>query len=324
MGRSSKRIREKWRGVKASKGFHNALVFLVFLAVATLFWFILAMNDSVTRTFDVKLRIVNKPDSVTFITDPPQDIHVTLSDKGSNILRSGILQHPTVDINFRDFSNGSIFRFSKSDMTAALKATFGAGCQIGSVSLDSLYLTYTTGKGKRVPIIVRADLSASVGKVIAGRPRSMEGSVRVYSLSDEIDTITRVYTEPIIKRNLSESIEYTVKLMPIKGAKLVPSSVKVKVEVEPLVKKENMVQVKALNVPEGVSLVLFPPRVPVTYYVPMSEFNDDDVPLVVTVDYNDTGKSDLNRLPMTISSTGLHVANAQLEFESVEYTLVKE
>lgn len=310
--------------MKASKGFHNALVFLVFLAVATLFWFILALNDSVTRTFDVKLRIVNKPDSVTFITDPPQDIHVTISDKGSNILRSGILQHPGIDINFRDFSNGSVFRFSKSDMTAALKATFGASCQIGSVSIDSLYLTYATGKGKRVPIVCRADVSASVGNVIAGPPRAMEKSVKVFSLSNEIDTITRVYTEPIIKRDLSESKEFEIKLMPIKGAKIVPSSVKVKVEVEPLVKKESLVAVKALNVPEGFSLVLFPTRAPVSYYVPMSRFNDESVPLTVTVDYNDTKKTDANRLPMSVSETRNYVVNPQLGFESVEYTLVKE
>ena len=51
--------------MKASKGFHSTVVFLCFVVVSTVFWFILAMNDSVTKTFDVSLKIVNVPDSVT-------------------------------------------------------------------------------------------------------------------------------------------------------------------------------------------------------------------------------------------------------------------
>ncbi|MDE5807711.1 MAG: YbbR-like domain-containing protein [Muribaculaceae bacterium] len=324
MGKKLQGMKKKWRSVKASKGFHNAVVFLSFVAVATVFWFILAMNDSVTKTFDVALKIVNVPDSVTFINDPPKDIHVTLRDKGTNLLRKGVVNKPAIYINFRDFASNTYFRYSKSDLDAAIKATFGTSAQIGSVSIDSLALRYTTGKGHRVPIVVRANVSASAGNVIDGLPEPMQRVVKVYSNSSNIDTLTRVYTEPIVKRNLSETTEVEVPLVAMPGVKLVPSKIKVRIVVDPLVKKEGVATVKALNVPEGMTLLLFPAVVPVSYYVPMSHFNDEDVPVRVTVNYEDVERTPVSRIPVSITALEGYVASPNVDQPDVEYTIVRE
>ena len=63
-------IRNEWKRIRTSSRFHNFMMFLIFVAIAAVFWFILALNDSVTETFQVRLNIQNVPDSVTFITDP--------------------------------------------------------------------------------------------------------------------------------------------------------------------------------------------------------------------------------------------------------------
>ena len=234
------------------------------------------------------------------------------------------MNHPTIYINFRDFASKTFFRFSKSDLDAALKATFGSSAQIGSVSIDSLALRYTTGKGHRVPIVVRADVSASAGNVIAGLPEPLERVVSVYSVSDNIDTLSRVYTEPIVKRNLSETTEIEIPLVPMAGVKMVPSKIKVKITVDPLVKKDAVATVKPVNVPAGMSLLLFPAVVQVSYYVPMSHFNDEDVPVRVTVNYDDIERTPVSRIPLSISATESYVASPHLSQSDVEYTLVRE
>ena len=324
MGKKLRMIKDKWRRVRASKGFHSAIVFLAFVAVSTIFWFILAMNDSVTKTFDVDLKIVNVPDSVTFITDPPKNIHVTLRDKGTTMFRSGVMRHPQIIINFRDFASDTYFRYSRTDLDAAIKAVFGGAAQIGSVSVDSLSLRYTTAKGHRVPIVVRSDVSAAAGYVIDGIPEPVQRSVRIYSVSNSIDTINRIYTEKIVKRNMSETTEVEVPLSPIPGVKIVPSKIKIRIEVDPLVKKDAMATVKALNVPAGMTLLLFPAVVPVSYYVPMSHFNDHDIPVKVTVNYDDVERTPVSRIPLSISTTESYVASPHLGQSDVEYTLVKD
>lgn len=324
MGSKYKKIREEWRGMKASRGFHNALVFLAFVGVAALFWLILALNDSVTETLDVRLRIQNVPDSVTFINDPPQEIRVTLRDKGTNLMRAGILNTPHIDLNFRDYAENNLFRLSRTDLNSVLKSTFGSSAQISSVSVDSLRLSYTTGKGRRIPIVIRADISAAPGSIISGLPEPETSSVRLYSLSDEVDTITHVYTRELVKRNLKETGEYEVQLRPIPGTKIVPSKIKVRIPVEPLVKKESMATVVAENVPAGKSLLLFPTKIPVSYYVPMSLFSSDVVPMTISVEYEDTKLTTHNKVPLYMKEVQDYVMNPELKVDSVEYTLVNE
>lgn len=316
-------IKEEWRRVKSSQGFHNAIVFLLFVVVAAIFWFILAMNDSVTDTVDVELRLVNVPDSVTFITEPPNDIHVTLRDKGTTILRTSVLNHPVMYINFRDFTNGSSFRYTKSDLDAGLKAIFGSQAQIGSVSIDSLSLRYTTGKGVRVPVVVKAEVTASAGNVISGLPESLVRVVRAYSaVNPDLDTISHVFTNPIIKRNLSETTEIEVPLQSMPGVRFIPSKVIVRIPVEPLVKKEALVTVRAEGVPANLELLLFPAMVPVSYYVPMSRFGDEDIPVEVTVHFSEIDETPVSRLPLSIHTTENYAVSPQLTVKDVEYTIV--
>lgn len=299
-------------------------MFLIFVAIATVFWIIIALNDNITETFNVRLNVLNVPDSVTFITDPPAEIHVTLRDKGTNILRSGVVKDPTVNIDFREYARDGIFRVSPSDLMAEIKRDLGGAAQITSSSLDSLRLYYATGPGKRVPIIVRSEITPASGYIIEGSPTPIRKSALIYSYHDEIDTINRVYTQKLVKKDLSQTSNFNVKLVRIPGVKIKPSSVEVNVVVEPLVNKEVYVEVDPLNVPEGENLILFPNRVPVSFFVPMSHFNDENPNVHVVVDYNDVTAGMSSKLPVRITASAPHLVNVVLKADSVEYSLVKK
>ena len=325
MGGVGNRIGRQWRKVKGSPRFRNVLVFLVFVMISTVFWFIMSLNDSVTETFKVSLRIQNVPDSVTFITDPPADFHVTVRDKGTTILRSGVVKSPVLSLDFPDYSKDGVFRFTRTDLNAALKASFGGAVQITSTSLDSLRLYYTTDPGRNVPIVVRADLGAASGFIVSGPARATQKSVKVYAYNaSDLDTVTRVYTELFTKRNLSQTTYFNVRIHPIPNVKIVPNTVRVEVPVEALVKKEGYVTVGVDNEPPGESLLLFPNKVPVEYYVPMSLFNSEVVPVSVSVDYLETRATGGNRLSVRIRGVGDNVVNPRLQTDSVEYTIVKK
>ena len=324
MSKKIESIKNKWRSVKKSSRFHNALIFLIFVIIATIFWFILALNDSVSETFHVKMTLENVPDSVTFINDPPGEIHVTVRDKGTNLLRSGIMKQPSVRFNFRDYSDQGVFRLSRNDINSALKSTFGNSVQIMSTSLDSLRLSYTVGRGKRVPVLVEADVTAASGYIIASLPESVQHGVMIFSVGNETDTINRVYTQRVTRHNLSQTTYVDVALRPIPRVKAKPSKVRVKIPVEPLVKKEGMAVIETVNVPEGINLLLFPNTVPVSCYVPMSQFSDKDLPIKVFVDYNETLQHNGNRLAVHPGSYPSYAMNVELGKDSVEYTLMKQ
>lgn len=323
MKENLKHIIETWRSWKTTARFHNILLFLIFVAVASVLWLIFALNDSMNRGVDVWLRISDVPDSVTFINDPPQKVHVSVSDKGTSLIRKVVLRNLVVDIDFRQFARDGVLRFSKSDMEGALQEIFGSSTKISSQSVDSLRLNYTYAKGKRIPVVVDLDVTPASGSILDGMPIVKPTAVLAYSVSGNLDTLTRVHTEKIIKRDVSGSLTVNAKILSVPGVKFVPASVKVSLNVEPLVRKQSVATVKAIDVPASMSVLLFPSRINVSYYVPMSKFNDDSPEIEVIADYDSSGAATSGHLPLRLGHHPSWCVNVQLLSDNVEYTLVR-
>lgn len=314
---------EKWKRLKHTSAFHDLVLFLVFVAISTFFWIILALNDNAQGSYNVKVAINNCPDSVTFISDIPEKLHVTVRDKGTSIWRNHY-RHPTMNINFREYADAGELRFSKNDIITSLKSIFGSSAQIVSISLDSLYLEYTSNKGKRVPVVIDADVSAASGSIIEGFTKASPSNVLVYGDQKVLDTIHKVRTEKIILSDLSENTTVEVRLRKISDARILPSKVNVTVPVEPLVKKKASITITPVNVPHGESLLLFPSKVPVEYYVAMSRLNDDDDPEIeLEVDFKAIPPSHNGKLHVRVARYPDRLKNLSLINDSVEFTIVK-
>lgn len=317
-------IKNRWRTLKESSGFHNVVLFLEFVAVSALFWLILALNDSVQSNFNVRIQLSNVPDSVTFISDIPTKMHVSVRDKGTTLWRNGFLKHPTISINFKEYGDKGVLKFSRNDLLASLKSVFGTTSQITAISLDSLHLVYTLNKGRRVPVIVDANILPASGSIQEGNIQPVPSNVLVYAEQEVLDTIYMVETELIDLRDLSESKEVEVNIRKIKDARILPSQIKVKIPIEPLVKKEAMISVSSVNVPGGESLLLFPSKVPVEYYVAMSRLGDNDDPEIeLQVDYDDISRTASGKLHVDVVRFPDRLLNLTLKSDSVEYTIVK-
>ncbi len=320
-------IKDWWKElcslIKGIKLTRNFFTFLGFVGLAALFWVVLAMNDNVQENLEVKIQVTNVPDTVTFINVPPSKIHVSVRDKGTSLMRTSLFQTPVMELNFRDFAQDGVFHVSRGDFQSALKRTFGESATVTGASLDSLNLVYTGLPGKRVPVEVVLDVTARSGMTIGGKVKCEPEFVKVYG-SGNLDTINKVYSEKIIRRNLNEDVEVQVKLLSEKGVRMIPDKVKVKIPVEPLVKKEQLVPIQTENVPPGYDLLLFPQNVKVVYYVPMSRFNGDTPPIDVRVNYNEISPDDNRHLPLHLTHVPGYLRNVELREFEVEYTIVRE
>ncbi len=316
-------FKEKWRRFKERTNIHDVVLFLIFVAVSTLFWFILALNDNAQGSFNVRLSISNVPDSVTFISDIPDKFHVGVSDKGTTLWRNHY-RRPTLYINFRNYAEKGELKFTQSDMESALRSLFGTSATITSTSLDSLRLVYTTNKGKRVPIIIGANITAASGSVIEGNLQPVPSNVYVFGEQAVLDTIHAVHTQTINLKDLTESTTVSTKIRKIRNARVVPSTIEVKVPVEPLVRKEAYITLTPINVPKGKSMLLFPSKVPVDYYVAMSRLGDDDDPSIeLQVDYRGILESRNGKLRVRVARYPERFLNLSVKTDSVEYTIVK-
>ena len=323
MGKQLDILRQRWRTLRDTARFHDAVLFLIFVGISTLFWVILALNDNAQDSFNVRVSITNVPDSVTFISDIPEKFHVGVSDKGTTLWRNHY-RHPTLSINFRNYSDKGILMFSKADMESALKGIFGTSSTITSSSLDSLRLVYTTNKGKRVPIMISSNITPASGSIIEGNLQPSPSNVYVFGEPSVLDTIHAVQSDLITLKDLTETTTVKAYLKKIRNARVVPSVIEVTVPVEPLVKKEAMISLSAVNVPKGKEMLLFPSKVPVDYYVAMSRLNDNDDPSIeLQVDYRGILESNNGKLRVRVVSYPERLQNLSLKTDSVEYTIVQ-
>lgn len=313
-----------WKNLQTSGKFKDLRLFFIFLLVSGVFWLIMALNDVGQTDFQVKVELVDVPDSVTFIEEPPAFINVSVRNKGTSLLRRKFMDAPVLHVPFAEYSENGRLRVSSSAVMAQLRAIFGTASTINVNSRDSISVSYTTLPGKLVPVRVDADITTALGKVVNGRPKVDVREVKVFSSKNIQDTIMYVTTEPIVRRNLSDPLTVSVNIRPMKGVRFEPSTVTVTIPVEPLENRKAYVPVTPVGVPKGESLVLFPQKVEVSYLVPMS--SKDDLPsdaFKVVAEYADVSPTETAMVKVKLVRTPEGVTNATLQQDSIEYTIIR-
>lgn len=309
------------RKLRNSEKTKNFLVFLVFVGIAFVFWVIMSLNDEVQDNFEVEVVITDVPDSVTFISTPPGRLHVTVRDKGLNLLRHRISSVPQLTLRFPEFTEGDRFRVSHASLSASLRHMFGSTAMVTSVTPDSINLIFTSLPGKRLPVELNYDVTVVPGMVL-GRPKLSNSVVEVYS-TNKNDTLRRLNTEKIVLRQLDKTTTVDVPIISQSGKRIIPSSIKVTFPVEQLVKKESLVNVEADNIPLGQDILFFPSKVKVVYYVPMSHYNDNSMPVKIEASFREAVNTSSDKVGIKLVSKAPYISNVELMQDSVEYTLVR-
>ncbi|MBD5232496.1 MAG: YbbR-like domain-containing protein [Bacteroidales bacterium] len=301
----------------------NIAIYAGFVAVAFVFWCILALNEEAQTDFPVRVRITDVPDSVTFLTDPPEVIHVSVRDRGTHLLRLRLMQEAEIKLSFREFASDGNMRISSRALLTHMRPLFGQGSTMSIVSPDSISIPFTTMPGKLVPVRVMSDIVPELGRVVSGNPKLSTRQVKVFALRHVLDTITFIPTEQIVARGVTDSFTRDVKLKTSAGVRVEPASVQVTFTVEPLENRHVNVPVRQINVPASESLVLFPDKVEVSYLVPMSRGDVPASQFSVVADYQTITSPSAARMPVVIANVPPGVASASLQADSVEFTIIR-
>ncbi len=307
--------------LSSSKG-RDILLYLVFVIISFAFWAILSLNNLIQDNYKVMFRITGIPQGVTMINDYPREFNVTVKNNGYVLLKYMIGDNPEITVDFKEYANGNgQLLISRQEMEDMLVAEFGSGTSIVSFSPESLSIKYTSLPGKKVPVEIYGDYVANFQYVVNGKIVAIPDSVTIYSDAGNLSAINKVRTEKIISRNLTDSLYVKIAIQDIKDVRAVPDSVDVMIPVEPLVTKRSSIPVIVKNLPENVSVVVFPSSVQVSYLLPMSLYNDRlDDKFEASVDYGDIQGNNA-KLPVRIEIAPEIYQNIQLETDSVEYVI---
>ncbi len=320
------RIKEALRalraGLRSSRG-KDVLLFLLFLCVSYVFWLIQALNEDAQKEVKIPLKIEDVPDGVTFISEVPQTLLVSVRDKGTSLFNYTWSGTPSLSIPFNEMKadkSSSRVTIPGQEMSSRVRSLFGQQAQVLSVRPDSLNLVYTSKPGHKVKVVAEVNAVPSWQSVISGKITVDPDSVTVYSVDRISGNIGQLSTEKIDLEDISETYTGKVRLKVPVGSRAVPDVVTLTVPVEPLIAKTRTVAVSIAGAPSDASIVMFPSRIDVTYLVPMSSYNSEVGPITVYADFRKRSAHSA-KMPVYVGSSPDVCRDVSLSVDSVEYLI---
>lgn len=318
-------IQEKVKTVLVLLRSKSFLTFLFFLTLSTAFWCFEAFKEVNTVEISVPLRLTNIPENVVVTTELPKDVRITLRDKNSSLLFYRYFQTMApVEIDFSHYANPSCHvRLPKEDVRRGLKSNFETSTELLGLRPDTLEYFYSYGTSKTVDTRLQGKLAPADGYYIV-RQELHPALATVYATERQLDTISAALTLPYYHTDLTESFSTQIYLQDVKGAKFLPDTVRLSVEVDRLVEKTLALPVQPLNFPEDVRLRTFPMKVNVTFQVGMKEFrNVTEADFKLVLDANDLTDATANTCAVRIVEQPAAAFRLRLSQSEVEFLIEK-
>ena len=318
-------IQEKVKTVLVLLRNKSFLTFLFFLTLSTAFWCFEAFKEVSTVEISVPLRLKNVPENVVVTTELPKEVRISLRDKNSSLFFYRYFQTMApVEIDFSHYANPSCHvRLPKEDVRRGLKNNFETSTELLGLRPDTLEYFYSYGTSKTVETRLQGKLAPADGYYIV-RQELHPALATVYATERQLDTISAALTLPYYQTDLTKSLSTLIYLQDVKGAKFLPDTVRLSVEVDRLIEKTLALPVQPLNFPEEVRLRTFPMKVNVTFQVGMKEFrNVTEADFKLVLDANDLTDATANTCAVRIVEQPAAAFRLRLSQSEVEFLIEK-
>lgn len=310
-------------GLRSSRG-KDILLFLLFVCVSYMFWLISALNEDTQKEIQVPLKIEGVPEGITFISDVPQTLLVSVRDRGTSLFNYSWSGVPSLNIPFGEMNRekrGSRVTIPALEMSSRVRSLFGQQAQVLSVRPDSLNLIFTDRPGRKVRVTADVDAKTSWQSVISGKITVEPDSVTIYSVAQMSSAgISKISTMELKLEDLTETYKGKVRIKTPVGSRAIPDAVTVTIPVEPLISKNRSVPVILRGAPANASVVMFPSRVDVSFLVPMSRYNSEVGNITVYADFS-RRSSRTAKMPVVVGSAPDNCRDVSLSVDSVEYLI---
>lgn len=314
----------KSKSIIKSNAAKKVLLYMFFVLVSAVFWVFNTANKLQIHDVELPFSIVNVPDSVMFLSDPPRQINVSLKETAINVT---FKKKAKIEINFAEYDKGnSVFRINEQQLNAIVRDKYGKESLINSVMPDSISLRYVDPRRdvKQVPISLDFVARPNMQYEIVGNVVMSTDTATVYGSHEVLAGVNEVFTYHVDEKELKDTLYRKVAISPLSGVRIEPREITVMVPVEKLIKRERIIQVVVKNKPENVNVITFPSTVKVSYLVPQSQYNNFDKRISAIVDYNDILYSPtVNKVEVRIGEMPMIYKNVSLNVDSVEYIIEK-
>lgn len=301
----------------------DALIYLLFVGLATLFWWGRAMSSQ--RNIEVKLPVeyTQVPAQVVFSTPLPTHLEVVLRDNG-RLLRQ--IQHtkPTVTISLADKlseTHGTL-QLSTDVLRQKIQDNLPGSTAIQQIRPEEITTTYYVEATKKVPIRLCATWTLEKQYQLAEPPVLEPAWVNIYGTQEAIDTIDSISTDSVIVEKLQDQVQRDVALLIPADIRTDKQTITATWTAEIFTEKSLVIPIEVHHLPDNEVIHLFPQTTTITARVGISHFADlTEEDFKAVCEYPEQAQ---NTLPVTIICNNPYVTQMRASIREVEYIIEKK
>ncbi len=303
----------------------DLFIFLFFLLISTGLWGLHAMRKTYETVIQIPITYEDFPLGYVQTAELPEKLRITVSDRGNVLLNYRMTRRFTpISFNLEE-PLANEMTISTKTLETAIQKQLNASTQIVRIRPDALHFTFVELQKKTLPVKLDDRTVLAQQYIKSDTIEINPGRIEVYAPKNILDTLQFAYTEPLIIKELKDTVQKTVKMKEIKDMAYSSPAVNVTIKTEPYTEKIVEVPVTSINVPEQYILRIFPSVVNVSFQLGVSLYDKVNASsFVVAVDYNETlNESSQRKLPVEIKKQPDKIFNVRINPKRVDY-LVEE
>jgi len=298
-------------------------VFVLFLVLAFIISMVAKLSNQLSQTLQLKLIPTQLSTKEILTENKPNYVYVTIKTQGFNMLKYAF-KDLAIEIDVTKLEkDGSFYHWRTNPKDLKLLNYFDSDVIVEAITPNTVSFTYDVQSLKKIPVVVRATYEFALGYDLLNDLKSQPDSVTVVGPKVLLDSISNVFTSNLLLTDLKKDINQTVALEITPNLSFSNKFVQIKGEVDKFTEGKLNIPVSVINLPEAISLSIFPKKVPVVFYTNLNSYNSiDATDFVVVCDYNRLDTS-TNLLTPILESYPPTIKNASLQINKLEYVINK-
>jgi hypothetical protein len=301
-------------------------VFVLFLVLALLFSVLTKLSKDYTQTVVFNIEKVNIPVDKLIVNNSSHLLNITLTTYGFKLIKY-YLARPSIVVDFQKLEkNKTHYFWTEKKEFSTIVSQFEPNVKIVSINPDTIAFRYDVNNVKKIPVILDADITFSVGFDVINDYVIKPDSIKVIGPKVLTDSISEIFTKRLKMEDVNADVLISVELNltnSSEGLKFTHSQVQISAVVERFTEGTINVPINIINIPEGIKLKYYPKEVSVVYYISLSNFKTISTSsFIVEVDYNSLNAQDTYLIPKIVQQPD-KVKNVRMNEKRIEFILLQ-
>ena len=298
--------------------------FSFFFALSLLFWIITKLSNTYSSSVEFEINFVDIPPLVVLEQDVVSKMKVDITASGFQLLVYHFFKDDiNVSIENADYG-GNLAEIDLMDQKFSLQKQLYQNAILNRVSPPQLNFSFGKLKRLKIPVIPPDEINFKPGYEQAGEWVIEPDSVWVYGSSKKVNALNGLSIQPLSQETVDNNIEEKVKLLPIDQIRFETESVLIKTSVKRFTEKSIDAFINIKNLPDSLSIKLFPQSLKVTFLVLVDKAESiSAADFKFSCDYGQAQSKDENSLEVFMEMKPEGVSKVRWKPKKVDYLIRK-